>query len=934
MNIFDYIDKDKVLNREIDRLAYSRDASIYRMLPDIVVRPKDENDIQELFKYAINANKSITFRASGTSLSGQTVTNGIIAEIAYDWQKIEVKNDGKSILLEPGVIGEHANQKLRKYQRRIGPDPASIKAARIGGIVANNASGMTTGKPCNSYNTLKNVRFILSNGNIYDTSNKQDYDQFLVKEKEIANGLKAIKKELSNNEILRDKILDKYRIKNTNGYSLNSFLDFNHPLDIFAHLLVGSEGTLAFISNIELKTIPDPPFKSTGLILFPSIKIACNAINAIKSTGVTALELMDYASLKTAKYIADAPYDVNSLPEGSSALLCEFQEDNEELFDDLEKNLISVIQRYNGSLIGNFEKEESKRLKLWKVRKSLFTTVGSLRKPGTSVITEDICFDIEDLGEVITDLQRIFAKWKFDDAVIFGHAKDGNLHFNLSIDLESKEGVNDYRKMLDEVVEMTVDKYNGSLKAEHGTGRNMAPFVENEWGSDLYKIMWKIKNLADPNYILNPGVILNKNNNIHIENLKPMPAVNDKIDLCVECGFCEPVCPSRGFTFTPRQRISVSRELEMISSQNSSISKNLKNDYFFSVEATCAVDGMCETVCPVNINTGEFVKDLRNQHNSILGKWIAILIANHFRFTTKSIKFGLKILSLKTKLFGSKLMNSTFNWFNRISKHRIPAWNPMITANSKYSVKSEYGIGKQFIYYPSCISRAFSADSEDLSIIEVMGQIAELAKVKLIIPDKIDNTCCSTPFSSKGYREAGIDMFERTINLLFEVSKSGKLSIVVDTSPCTYKFLHPSDGISKEVMAKWEKLKFIDIIPFLDSITKDIIHKPLDREIVVHPTCSTQKMEHMQLIESLAKRCAVKVTIPENSNCCGFAGDRGLIIPQLTKNAIKFNKDQLSSGQRKLNGYSSSRMCEIGMSDSDQSYTSIALLVRDYLIFK
>ena len=932
MDLYNYLDKEKVLNREIDRLSYSRDASIYRMLPDVVVRPKDENDIQKLFKYANNVNKSITFRASGTSLSGQTVTNGIVAEIAYDWQKIEVKNKGNSILLEPGVIGEHANQKIRKFQRRIGPDPASIKAARIGGIVANNASGMTTGKSCNSYNTLKNIRFILSNGNDYDTSNKQDYDQFTVKEKELSDGLIAIKKGISKKEILRNKILDKYRIKNTIGYSLNSFLDFNHPLDIFAHLLVGSEGTLAFISNIELETIPDPPFKSTGLILFPSIKIACNSINAIKSTGVKALELMDYASLKTAKYLADAPYDINSIPKDSSALLCEFQVNNEKLFNDLEENLISVVQKYHGSLIGNFEKEESNRLKLWEVRKSLFTTVGSLRKPGTSVITEDICFDIEDLGEAITDLHRIFAKWKFDDAVIFGHATDGNLHFVASIDLESKEGITRYKGMLDDIAKMTIDKFNGSLKAEHGTGRNMAPFVEREWGSDLYQIMWKIKKLADPNFILNPGVILNKNNNINIENLKQMPAINDKIDLCVECGFCEPVCPSRGFTFTPRQRISISRELEMISSQNSSLSKNLKNDYFFSTEITCAVDGMCETVCPVNINTGEFVKDLRNQHSGIFGKLIANWISNHFRFTTKSIKFAIKILSLKTKLFGTELMNNTFNWINKISKHRIPAWNSMITASTKFPVKMEYGAGKSFIYYPSCISRAFSADSKNQSIIEVMGQIAELVKVKLIIPAKIDNTCCSTPFSSKGYHETGVEMFERTINLLYETSKAGKIPIVVDTSPCTYKFLHPSDGISKEISTKWKKLKFIDIIPFLDSIVKDINFKPLDREIIVHPTCATQKMEHMQIMESLAKRCAKKVTIPENSNCCGFAGDRGMIIPQLTKNAVKINKDQLSFEQRKLNGYSSSRMCEIGMSDSKQSYMSIALLVRDYLI--
>jgi len=462
----------------------------------------------------------------------------------------------------------------------------------------------------------------------------------------------------------------------------------------------------------------------------------------------------------------------------------------------------------------------------------------------------------------------------------------------------------------------------------------MAPFVESEWGSELYNIMWKIKDLADPKIILNPGVILNKNSKIHIENLKPMPAVNDKIDLCVECGFCEPVCPSRGFTLTPRQRIGVSREFEMMRLNNSSISKNQKNNYIFSTELTCAVDGMCETVCPVNIDTGEFVKDLRSQNNAKFGILIAAWISNNFRFTTKLIKFAVKILSLKTRLFGSKLMNNTSNWFNQISKHRIPVWNSKITGIRKLHDKTEYGIGKSLIYYPSCISRAIGADSKNQSIIKVIGQIAELANVKLIIPDKIANTCCSTPFSSKGYHETGIDMYERTINLLFEASNEGKIPVVVDTSPCTYKFLHPTADISKEINAKLKMLKFVDIIPFLDSITKKNKHKPLDREIVLHPTCSTQKMEHTHIMESLAQRCAKVVTIPENSSCCGFAGDRGMIVPQLTKNAVKYNKNQFSPEQQKLNGYSSSRMCEIGMSDRDQTYTSIALLVRDYLLSK
>jgi len=931
VEIYNYIDRSKVLNREIDRFAYARDASIYRLLPEIVVRPKDETDIRSLFKYAKEYNKSITFRASGTSLSGQTVTDGIIAEIAYDWQNIIVKNDGKSIILEPGVIGEHANQRLRKFQRRIGPDPASLKAARIGGILANNASGGSTGKPYNSYNTLKYLRFILPNGNIYDSSNKNDYSKFLENEQKLATELIKIRKKIHKRIALKNKIIEKYRLKNTIGYGLNSFIDFEHPLDIFAHLLIGSEGTLAFIANVELETIPDPPYKSTALAIFPNIKYACNAIDGINNCGVSALELMDYASLITAKYVSDAPYKSTSLSKNSAALLCEFQEDNPKIFNELEINLTEIIKQYNGSLIGNFARDEFTRTKLWKIRKSLFATVGSMRKPGTSIITEDICFDIGNLSAAITDLHGILAKWKYSDAVIFGHAKDGNIHFNLSLDLESKSGIENYREMMNEIADITIDKYNGSLKAEHGTGRNMAPFIEKEWGTELYQVMWEIKQLVDPNNILSPNVLLSDNRKIHIENLKPMPNVHDKIDLCVECGFCEPVCPSRGFTLTPRQRIGVARELKMLEANGSVLSKKLINDSKFNVNTTCAVDGMCEAVCPININTGEYVKVVRSQEIGKLGKNIANWISSSFTIVSNIISFAIKSLIFVQKIFGSSLMNRCFNLINKLSNQRIPAWNSMITNSIKLPKLTPIGTGRTYIYYPSCISRTFSANRKAESIFEILEEIATKTDVKLIIPKKIETTCCSTLFSSKGYISTAKDMFEKTINLLYTETKSGKYPVMVDTSPCTYKFMHPEDEISDEIKNKWKSLKFIDIIPFLNDCIENTDYKPLDQEVVLHSTCSTQKLEQLQDMRALAKKCAKKVVVPENSNCCAFAGDRGLLVPQLAQNAVKMTKNQLSIEQQKLNGYSSSRMCEIGMSTKQQTYGSIALLVRDYL---
>jgi D-lactate dehydrogenase len=359
--------------------------------------------------------------------------------------------------------------------------------------------------------------------------------------------------------------------------------------------------------------------------------------------------------------------------------------------------------------------------------------------------------------------------------------------------------------------------------------------------------------------------------------------------------------------------------------------KSILKDYNFNTELTCAVDGMCETTCPININTGEFVKDLRKEKVGKVGLFISNWIVDHFKLVNHSLEFAVKIMSLKTKLFGKKIVRSTFNFINNASMHRIPAWNTMISGSTKSPKQSKFGSGAKYIYYPSCISRTFSADIKKNSIISIMGNIAEKCNVNLIIPDNIEDTCCSTPFSSKGYERSGIKMFEKTIELLYKVSNSGDIPVVVDTSPCTYKFLYPSENISQKTKDMWNAITFIDIIPFLEEITNTKNYKPINKKIILHPTCSTHKMEHVQTMKILAQRCARKVIIPENSSCCGFAGDRGMIVPELTINAVELNKSSLSKGERKINGYSSSRMCEFGVSDEDQVYESIVVLVHEYL---
>jgi D-lactate dehydrogenase len=216
------------------------------------------------------------------------------------------------------------------------------------------------------------------------------------------------------------------------------------------------------------------------------------------------------------------------------------------------------------------------------------------------VIIEDVAFPVERLAEATQDLQRLFVEFNYPEAIVYGHALEGNLHFVFTQDFGDAAEVDRYRRFMDVVCELVVKKYDGSLKAEHGTGRNMAPFVEMEWGTPAFRVMQRIKALLDPQGLLNPGVILNDDAQSHLKNLKPLPAADPLVDKCIECGFCEPKCPSRGLTLSPRQRIVGWREISRLDATGTEPQRSaeLKQLYDYQGIETCAACGLCATACP------------------------------------------------------------------------------------------------------------------------------------------------------------------------------------------------------------------------------------------------------------------------------------------------------------------------------------------------
>ena len=893
-----------ISQNQIKRMAYARDASIYRLFPKSITYPKNIKDIKALFSSARSTKIPITFRAAGTSLSGQSLGYGTIVEILNYWQKFKIINNGESIQMQPGLNAGFVNKILEPYQRKIGPDPASIKAASIGGIISNNSSGMICGTEYNSYHTLKNLEFILPNGNDYNTSNPGENQKFINDEPVLAKAIIQIRQTILNNKILIDKIRNKYRIKNTIGYSMNSFIDYKKPLEIFSHLLIGSEGTLAFISSVTLNTIPDPPLKGTGLIIFNTPEEAGNSVGFFKQMGASAVELLDDASLKTAFYLKNAPYNPKTIELNDTALLVEYQNESIKEIDYLLKETKYFSEKEASVKSIKLVKNEIERDAIWKIRKGLYPTLSSLRESGLSIINEDFAVDIENLGPAIRNLKNIFEKYNYDDGVIFGHAKDGNLHFIVSENLEGK-GLNNYEGLINDFSEMTINDFNGSLKAEHGTGRNMAPFVEKEWGGEIYKLMWKLKLAVDPQNILNPDVILSKDKSIHLKNLKLMPKIHDEVDKCIECGFCERICPSRGLTLTPRQRISVLREIETENFVNYS-----PKELAYHIDSSCVTDGLCSMECPVNINTGEMIKTIRNPNEK--DPWIVEKISKNFKEIIALTRFGLKSANLIGNIIGRKNIYKISKKINILSNGKILAL-PKVGLKLSNNICVNKHNSPDVIHFPSCINRVICSDKSGISSSDLLSKIIKYAGLKVATLDNYNEYCCGMSFDSKGYKKTGSFMRDQLLNKLNKYSKNGEIPVVIDMSPCN-QFLN-------EILIK---NNIYDSVQYLNKIKTKLKFKKNNESIFVHEVCSSQKNNDNKNIYKLAKFCSSSIEKATEGFCCGSGGDRGFKYPELVSNSINRSINNVSS---KI-GVSSSRTCEVGLSNNlNIDFISIEALV-------
>lgn len=883
--------------RASDRLGLAHDASHYLLTPQAVLVPESAGQVAALMRTGL----PLTFRSGGTSLSGQGVSEHLLVDTRRHFRGIEVLDDGARVRVQPGAVLRQVNARLAPYGRKLGPDPASESACTIGGVVANNSSGMTCGTHANTYRTLESMTLVLPSGTVLDTGAPDADERLRALAPELAEGLARLRDRVRGNPGSVRRITAQFSLKNTMGYGLNSFLDHDSPAQILAHLLIGSEGTLGFVAEAVFRTVPAHRLAATGLLVFPTLREAMAAMPDLVAAEPAAVELLDAESLRVAQTDPKADDVLRTLAvTGHAALLVEWQESHEDLLTVRERAAEQVFAGLRPAAPARLSRESGGRAALWHIRKGLYASVAGARPSGTTALLEDVAVPVPALADLCDDLADLFARHHYERSVIFGHAKDGNLHFMLNerfdTDLER------YADFTEDLVEAVLGR-GGTLKAEHGTGRVMAPFVRRQYGDELYEVMREVKRLCDPAATLNPGVVLTDDPRAHLRDLKTAVTVEPEVDRCVECGYCEPVCPSRDLTTTPRQRIVLRRELAAAQAAGDhDLARRLEDEYGYDAVDTCAVDGMCATACPVLINTGDLTKRLRAERHGRLAQKGWKGAAGHWDGVTRAMN-----LALDTAAAAPPRLTEGAATAARalIGAETVPAWSRDLPGGGARR-RPAPADDADAVYLPSCLNTLFAPADGGPGVMTAFQRLAERAGLRLRVPDAIAGLCCGTPWSSKGYTDGHEAMRGRVLDALATATDGGRLPVISDAASCT-------EGFDRLTDAARPAHHVIDAVAY----TADHILPRLPRpgrlaSLALHPTCSSTRLGLNAAITRIAQAVAERVVVPDDWQCCAFAGDRGLLHPELTASATRAEAASVRDADCAAHA-SVNRTCELGL---------------------
>ena len=905
----------------VDRLALAHDASHYLLTPEVIIEAADVDHLVEVVRSCSHHDVPLTFRSGGTSLSGQAVTRSVLVDTRRHFRRVEVLDDGLRVRAQPGATVREVNARLAPYRRKLGPDPASEAACTIGGVVANNSSGMSCGTAFNTYATVDALTFVLPSGTVIDSSQRDADEQLRAQEPSIHAGLLGLRDRLRDDPAAVRTVRRLFELKNTMGYGVNAFLDFDRPIDLLTHLIVGSEGTLAFVAEAVFRTVPKRPSVMTGLLLFDDVQRATEALLPLRPANASAIELLDARSLAVSKAGARPGSALDQLSVvDHAALLVEFESETADELGRLRGEVQPLLQSLNTSAPWRLTSQAAERAELWRLRKGLYAAVAGARPVGTTAILEDVAVPVAHLATTCQELDRLLRARGYDDSVVFGHAKDGNIHFLVNERLDNPGRLTQYQLFTEELVDLILGA-GGTLKAEHGTGRAMAPFLARQYGPDIHSIMMELKHLLDPGRIMNPDVIISDDDTVHLRDLKSTPQVEEEVDRCVECGYCEPVCPSKDLTLTPRQRIVLRREQQRAQlSGDSALAAELEGESTYPMLETCAADGMCQTACPVSIDTGALVKRLREQTHGATLEWAWSMSARRWDKATRGASRALT---------AAAHLPRAADWVLRAlrvvsSKDVVPAWSADLPAGGsgrEGRVVSEPDV----IFLPSCLQTVFASSGESQGVAAAFLELCQRAGVRVSIPEGIEGLCCGTPWKSKGMRQ-GLEVMRGKVVAALERSVANDLPVVVDAASCTEGFADLLRDASTHV---GDSVEVVDVTQFVADRILGRLRATSSDQIALHPTCSSTRMGLNDVAIRIVEAMGGNVSVPLAWSCCGFAGDRGLLHPELTASATRGQVDELRT--QTFDAYLSlNRTCELAMTRATgQQYRHILEWLAD-----
>ncbi len=852
----DLIGHEKVLTDSPSITAYSIDASIYKAIPEAIALINSRGDLEQTLQFAKKYNIPLTARSGGTNLTGNAVGEGIILEFSQLDHILEINENEGWVRVQPGIIYAELNKYLAEKGWWFAPDPSSGEMCKLGGMLGNNAAGPHTLKYGATKDNVLEMQVLFANGNCITAKEYPLDDPELERIFQKNTAIRALHDLIQDNKKL---ILSKRKkvSKNSSGYNLFALAEGLERGTFPLHqILIGSEGTLGLTLETKLRIVRKPLEVATGLIYLKSLSDIGAIVTDLLPLSPSALEMMDANSLDLV-----GREHFNIPKDAAAMLLLEFDDSAQ----DKMKTAQDFIHKVSlaAPMVVAYDPEET--LALWQVRKAMYPTLyryDEHKKPIN--FADDVVVSAERIPELVDYLETLFRE-KDVAVAIYGHIGDGNAHINPLLNLNDPKDFNHMITLSQEIHQTVIDRFDGSLCGEHGDGRVRAEFVKKLYGPELYTLFEKVKQLFDPEQLLNPGI-----------KITDLP-FTEKIDLhrlsknCATCAKCNSVCPV----------YDVEKEESNAARGWFHILTDPDYDYEASsriVEA-CINCKSCRTICPAGIDVSELILKAREAHPNETAGNIFKLQENQGLFENL-IKFAAWTQPVWDTPVIRKILEPLSHIFLKglAPTARIPA-NMQLPRLARKTLRERYldktDMNSNTAYFHGCAAN-YIDDGVGDAVIELLKQQG----LSVALPPQ---RCSGTPIQTYGWNDRVRENARFNIDSLASYEK-----VITGCASCTYmlKDYEPlfSDK-NEQDKAKTLASKVLHISEFLYDNPTDLSRtarsKKLELDscqekerITYHASCHLRaagvSRKPRELLKSLPMISYVEM--PDADRCAGGAG--------------------------------------------------------------